>query len=172
MANSLKNGRQWRFQDLVDIAAFDSILEELYTATHIPSAIIDMEGNVLSRAGWQKICLDFHRTNPESEKICIQSDVHIKDALRAGESSVIYECPHGLIDSCCPIIVDGHHIANVFTGQLLHSPINDEIRARFRVQAKKFGFDEERYLATLEEVPVFSIDKHKSILSCILCQQN
>ncbi|MEN8135621.1 MAG: PAS domain S-box protein [Thermodesulfobacteriota bacterium] len=154
----------YKFADLVDIPALEKIMADLYEAARIPSAIIDLEGNLLTGAGWQRICLDFHRKNPETEKACIKSDTYTRDELQAGEPYAIYECPHGLVDSCCPVIVDGHHLANVFAGQMLHTPPDDEIRDRFRGQARKFGFNEEEYLKALSEVPVYPIDKHKSIL--------
>ena len=154
----------YKFADLVDIPALEKILSDLYDAAGIPSAIIDLEGNFLTGAGWQRICLDFHRKNPEAEKACIKSDTYIRNELQAGEPYAIYECPHGLVDSCCPVFVDGHHLANVFTGQMLHTPLNDEIRDRFRRQARKFGFNDDEYLQALSEVPVLPLEKHKSIL--------
>jgi PAS domain S-box-containing protein len=154
----------FKFKDLVDIPAFGEMLGRLYGILHIPSAIIDIEGNVLTGVGWQRICLDFHRKNPAAEKLCIKSDTCIRGKIETGKPFVIYECPHGLIDSCCPIIIEGKHIANLFTGQILHAPLNDETRDRFRLQAQQYGFNENDYLDALSEVPVFSIEKHESIL--------
>lgn len=155
---------RYSLTDLVDIPTLGGILDNLYLAAHIPSAIIDTEGNFLTGAGWQRICLNFHRKNPETEKLCIQSDIHIWEEIGAGKPYVIYECPLGLVDSCCPIIIEGRHLANVFTGQMLHAPIDDEMTARFRIQARQYGFDENEYLEALSEVPVFSPDRHKAVL--------
>jgi PAS domain S-box-containing protein len=47
---------------------------------------------------------------------------------------------------------------------MLHTPLDDKMRDRFRGQARKFGFNEDEYLEALSEVPVFPIEKHKSIL--------
>ncbi|MCP4297401.1 MAG: PAS domain S-box protein [Proteobacteria bacterium] len=158
---------EYDFADLVDIPALNNILNNLYQTTGIPSAIIDLKGKILTGAGWQRFCLDFHRKNPESEKICIKSDTHISDEIAAGKPYVIYKCPHGLVDSCCPVTIDGHHIANVFTGQMLHTSLDDKAINWFRNQAQLYGFNEADYLDALSEVPVFSIEKHKNILDLL-----
>ena len=143
------------------------MFELLYEVANIPNALIDMEGKILAGAGWQSICTDFHRKHPDSETLCIESDTHIKDEIAAGQSHCIYECPLGLVDSSCPVIINGEHLGNVFTGQMLHSPLTDESRARFRDQAKQYGYDENAYLAALERVPVFPIEKHEEILKLL-----
>ncbi len=158
---------QYKLTDLVDISTLGEILDNLYTAAHIPSAIIDMEGNFLTGAGWQRICLDFHRKNTETEKLCKQSDTHIWDEISTGKPYVIYECPLGLVDSCCPVIIEGRHLANVFTGQMLHSPLTDEVIDQFRLQARQYGFVENEYLEALSEVPVFSPKRHKALLDLL-----
>ena len=158
---------QYKLTDLVDISTLGEILDNLYVAAHIPSAIIDMEGNFLTGAGWQRICLNFHRKNPETAKLCKQSDTLIWDEIGAGKPYVIYDCPLGLVDSCCPVIIEGRHLANVFTGQMLHTPPDDEMIDHFRMQARQYGFDEKAYLEALSEVPVFSPEKHKAILDLL-----
>ncbi len=155
----------YKFIDLVDIDVLGGMLADLYAAVRIPSAVIDMEGNFLTGVGWQRICLDFHRKNPAAEKICIKSDTYIRDEINAGKPYAIYQCPHGLVDSCCPIIIEGRHMASVFTGQFLHAQLTDEVIERFRGQARRFGFDEKDYLGALAEVPVFSLEKHQAILA-------
>jgi signal transduction histidine kinase/ligand-binding sensor protein/ActR/RegA family two-component response regulator len=158
---------KYKFTDLVDISVFDTFLDNLYKVARIPSAIIDMEGNILTGAGWQRICTDFHRKQPDAEKICIKSDTHIRDKITDGKPYVIYECPHGLVDSSSSIIIEGQHMANVFTGQMLHCPLTDKDIERFKNQAERYGFNEQEYLDALSEVPIFSIDKHRTILELL-----
>jgi two-component system cell cycle sensor histidine kinase/response regulator CckA len=155
---------KYTFRELVDTAVLGTMLERLYAATNIPSAIIDMEGNVLSGAGWQRICTQFHRVHPEAKKLCVASDVHIVEEIRKGQPYAVYECPHGLVDSSCPVVIEGEHVANVFTGQMLHAPPDKASRERFRRQAEHYGFDADDYLRALDEVPVYPIEKHQAIL--------
>ncbi|MBT3194266.1 MAG: PAS domain S-box protein, partial [Verrucomicrobia bacterium] len=54
----------------------------------------------------------------------------------------------------------GKHIASLATGQLLLEKPDLE---RFRRQAKTFGFDEQKYLEALEEIPVVSEDQLRKV---------
>ena len=139
--------------DLLDIPRLQSALDSLYTSSKIPSAIIDNDGKVHTGSGWQDVCTKFHRVHPEARKRCIQSDLYIKDHIHEANPSITYKCPHGLVDTATPIIIEGEHIGNVFTGQLfLEEPDLD----CFRAQAKAFGFDEEKYIDAVKKVPIIT----------------
>lgn len=144
---------EYKLQDLIDIPKVQELLNSLYSAFSFPSAIIDNEGNVLTASGWQDICTKFHRVNPISEQECIKSDLYIKDHLSDADPALMYTCPHGLVDCATPIIIDGRHMANVFTGQLFLEPPNLDF---FKKQAAKYGFDEQAYLDAVAKVPRFS----------------
>jgi len=139
--------------DLLDIPRLQSALDSLYTSSKIPSAIIDNDGKVHTGSGWQDVCTKFHRVHPEARKRCIESDLYIKDHIHEANPSITYKCPHGLVDTATPIIIEGEHIGNVFTGQLfLEEPDLD----CFRAQAKAFGFDEEKYIDAVKKVPIIT----------------
>jgi len=56
-----------------------------------------------------------------------------------------------LIDIAIPIIIEGEHFGNLFTGQFLFEKPDTDF---FRKQAHKFGFDEVSYLKALAKVPI------------------
>ena len=56
-----------------------------------------------------------------------------------------------MIDAAVPIVVEGEHVANFFTGQFLFQPPDLDF---FRKQAREFGFDEAEYLSCVEKLPV------------------
>lgn len=155
---------QYSLTELLDIDELDTMLAQLYEIANVPSAILDLNGNFLTAAGWQNICKKFHRKNQEAATLCLQSDIHLLTDLSAETPYKIYTCPHGLVDSVCPIVVDGRHVANAFIGQILHEPVCDDLRMQFKQQAKKYGFDEEAYVKALEEVPIFSSKEHTRLL--------
>ncbi|HFQ89043.1 MAG TPA: PAS domain S-box protein, partial [Desulfobulbus sp.] len=140
--------------DLVDLDSFQALLDALHDTAGIPSAVIDLDGNFLTATGWQRICLEFHRRHPVACRSCVESDTYLRHELTRGARHAIYRCPHGLVDGSAPIIVDGHHLANMFTGQVLTEPVDEQTRQRFRDQAQRYGFDERAYLEALAEVPV------------------
>ena len=142
-----------QLEDLLDIPRLQCALDSLYASSKIPSAIIDNDGKVHTGSGWQDVCTKFHRVHPEARKRCIESDTYIADHIREANPSITYKCPHGLVDAATPIIIEGEHIGNVFTGQLfLEAPDLDS----FRAQAKAFGFDEETYIEAVNKVPIIS----------------
>lgn len=144
---------KYRLQELIDIPRLRGLLETLDEIHSMPSAIIDIEGNVLIANAWQDICTRFHRLNPETEKKCIESDTHISVELLKRTPHVVYRCPMGLVDSATPLIIEGEHLGNVFTGQLF---IDQPDEAQFIAQARQYGFDEAAYLAAMRTVPYFS----------------
>ncbi|MBJ6749069.1 PocR ligand-binding domain-containing protein [Geomonas anaerohicana] len=155
---------KYTIAQLLDIPKLQTILDSLYEVSGIPSAIIDLEGNILTGSGWQDICTRFHRANPTTEKFCIESDRKITSGLQDQQRHVQITCPLGLTDTATPLLIEGEHLANIFTGQLFLSPPD---RQRFQLQADKYGFDASPYLLAMDRVPVISQDKLDQNLSFI-----
>jgi diguanylate cyclase (GGDEF)-like protein/PAS domain S-box-containing protein len=139
------------YPDLVDIPKLQALLDSFHQVIGIGNAVIDKDGRVIAHAGWQAACTDFHRAHPDSCQRCIESDTTLVERLRAGADYVVYDCLNGLVDTASPIVVNGMHLASVFTGQFLTRPPD---LAFFRAQARQFGFDEAKYLEAIARVPV------------------
>jgi PAS domain S-box-containing protein len=144
---------KYKLQDLIDIEQFQYLQDRLNAIYSFPSAIIDNDGNILTATAWQDVCTKFHRQNKTSEIDCIVSDKYILSHLHEANPAVSYRCPRGLVDNATPIIIDGIHYGNFFTGQFFLEAPDLEF---FRQQAKKFGFDETDYLEAVKRVPVWS----------------
>lgn len=144
-------------------------MEGLYSATNIPSAILDTDANILVAIGWQEICLNFHRVNSETELLCRQCDQymgnHLKERLDNIEPYICYTCANGLIDAAAPIIIDGDHVATIFHGQFFFEEPDIE---QFRRQARRYAFDEEEYIKALAKVPIYSKAKLDSMIHFFL----
>jgi PAS domain S-box-containing protein len=138
------------------IATIEPLMRHFTAAVGIASAVIDLDGNVLARAGWQRICTDFYRHHDGTCKRCIESDIVLSKCLREGQPYSLYRCKNGLTDAASPVIVQGQHIANVFIGQFLLEPPDED---EFRRITTEFGFDEHEFLAALREVPVVLEDR-------------
>ncbi|MDP4267691.1 MAG: PocR ligand-binding domain-containing protein, partial [Bacteroidota bacterium] len=148
----------YRLEEILDTEKIYDLLQEYYKITGTPSAIVDIDGNILRTksgeivgAGWQRICLEFHRINPETLKNCIKSDTVLSKKLSKGKTYACYKCLQGLVDIAVPIVLRGEHLANLFTGQFFFEKPDIEF---FRRQAKRYGFDEKVYIETLSEVPI------------------
>ena len=144
---------QHKLIDIIDVDVLQALLDSFTKATGTGTAILDMEGNVLVATGWQDICTQFHRVNPDTASRCLESDIHLASQLEAGQEYNVYRCRNGLVDVAVPIVVDASHVGNLFTGQFFFSPPDEEY---FRKQAAEFGFDETAYLSALSRVPIFS----------------
>ncbi len=142
--------------ELIDFEKVDTLLEGFNKTTGFVTAILDLEGNVLSKSGWRQMCNDFHRINPETSKYCTISDTELAGKLAEGKKYHFYKCLNGLVDVAVPIVIHGEHIANLFSGQFFFEKAD---RVFFKKQARKYGFNEKKYLEALEKVPVVSKEK-------------
>jgi PAS domain S-box-containing protein len=142
------------FAEIVDIQAVQSLMDDFYKLAHIPIGIIDLKGSVLVGVEWQEICTKFHRAHPQTCKHCIESDTKLSSGVSAGEFK-IYKCKNNMWDIATPIIAGEQHIGNIFLGQFFFEdePLDYEF---FRSQAKRYGFNEEEYIAALKKVPRLS----------------
>ncbi len=140
--------------EIIDTQAIQSLLDDFYKLVHIPIGINDLKGNVLVGVGWQDICTKFHRVHPEACKHCIESDIKLSAGVLPGKFK-LYKCKNNMWDMATPIIVGNQHVGYVFSGQFFFEdePLDYEL---FRSQARKYGFNEEEYIAALEKVPRLS----------------
>ncbi|WP_319482492.1 PocR ligand-binding domain-containing protein [uncultured Draconibacterium sp.] len=151
--------------NLVDFEEVNKLLEGFNQSTGFVTAILDLQGNVLSKSGWRHICTHFHRVNLESSKNCTVSDTVLANEMGPVKKYHFYKCLNGLVDVAVPLIIKGEHIANLFSGQFFFEEPN---RNYFKKQAKKFGFNEQEYLRALENVPIVSKEKVKIAMDFLL----
>uniref|UniRef100_UPI000AA449BB PocR ligand-binding domain-containing protein n=1 Tax=Methanosarcina barkeri TaxID=2208 RepID=UPI000AA449BB len=134
---------------IIDTKAVQSLMSDFYTLAHIPMALLDLEGNILVSVGWQDICIKFHRVSPEACKHCVESDINLTAGVVPGGYK-LYKCKNNMWDVVTPVMVEGQHVGNIFSGQFFFDdePLNYEL---FRSQARQYGFNEEEYLKKLKK---------------------
>jgi PAS domain S-box-containing protein len=151
--------------NLINFEKVDVLLEGFNKSTGFVTAILDLEGNVLSKSGWRQMCTHFHRINPETSKMCTISDTVLAGKMAEGEKYHFYKCLNGLVDVAVPIIINNEHIANLFSGQFFFERPD---RTFFKKQAEKYGFDEKKYLEAFDKVPVVSKEEVKTAMDFLL----
>ena len=151
--------------NLIDFAVIESLLDKFSKCTGFVTAVVDLEGNVVTQSHWRSMCTEFHRVHPETSSLCTVSDMKLAGKLAAGERYHCYRCMNGLIDVAVPIVIDGHHIANLYSGQFLFKPPD---RSFFEKQARKYGFDVDQYLKALDLIPIVSEDDVKKVMEFLL----
>lgn len=153
--------RNYKLQDLIDIKLFQSLQDRLNDINSFPAAIIDNDGKILTATAWQDVCTKFHRSNKECEKECLKSDHYIISHIEEANPCVSYTCPFGLTDNAFPIIIDGTHLANFFTGQFF---LKEPDLTKYIELAKVHGFDENEYLNAVKKVPIWSEEQLKNYI--------
>ena len=136
---------------VLDLQALQEMMDEFFKVTKIGFSLIDLNGNVLVGTGWQDICVDFHRKNPQTLKNCLESDLELTKGVKEGEYRV-YKCKNGLIDTVTPLFIGGMHVANIVSGQFFFKGEGDDID-KFAAHAEKYGFDKEAYICAFKNVP-------------------
>lgn len=144
-----------KISDIFDYEKANILLEGFTKSTGFVTAIVDLEGNILSQSGWREICTEFHRKNRETASNCFFSDTELANQINKDEKYHFYKCLNGLIDVGLPIVVRGEHIANIFSGQFFFEEPDIPF---FKIQAQKYGFDEQAYIEALRKVPIVSKD--------------
>jgi PAS domain S-box-containing protein len=155
--------------EIIDFEKVNTLLEGFNQSTGFVTAILDLDGNVLSKSGWRQICTEFHRINPETSKRCTISDTVLAGEMKKGERYHFYKCLNGLVDVAVPIIIKGEHIANLFSGQFFFEKPD---HAFFKKQAAQFSFNEAIYLKALGDVPVLSEEKVRTVMGFLLNMTN
>ncbi|MHB1017128.1 MAG: PocR ligand-binding domain-containing protein [Coriobacteriia bacterium] len=139
---------------LIDVTTLQSMMDDFSAVTHIPMALIDLEGTVIVGAGWQAACTHFHRTNEQTRAHCIASDTILTAGIQAGEMK-LYKCQNGMWDAATPIFIGDRRAGNLFTGQFFFDDESIDLES-FREQARRYGFEEGPYLAAIQSVPRLS----------------
>ena len=158
---------KYHIRELLDHYPMQQLLDAYCQSVGISASIMDLKGEVLIEANWQPICTGFHRVNQATKQFCIENDAILAGKLKTGEQCTICSCRNGLSYAAAPLDIDGEHVANVIIGQfLLRAPD----REFFRNQAARYGFDEARFLAALDQVPVISDKKLHTILNFLVSE--
>ena len=151
---------------LIDIESLRQLLDDFSALIGIAIGLIDPQGNVLQRAGWQTACRDFHRANTASCANCTASDIFLANHLQEGEF-VDYRCKNGLWDVVTPVFVGKGHLANLYCGQFFYDDdVVDE--SFFIAQAERFGYDQAAYLAAIRQLPRFSREHIRRVMAHIV----
>ncbi len=159
-----KEGENEQLLKLIDFSEMNGLFENFLAAMGLPVAIIDLKGSVLASSKWQRLCVEFHRANAGTLTKCIESDRRIYAQLEAGKAYSSHQCSNGLIDCASPIIVEGHHLANLFVGQFFTKRPDLEF---FKQQQQQFNFDESLYFEAIAEVPIINEEKLPAIMALL-----
>ena len=149
-------------EELIDIQKLEKIFTKFSNLTGYTTGLVKQDTrDVLLSTGWTDICKKYHRGSNSSAYICQESNAILTQNLKESQQIATQECQHGMVDAATPIIIDGEHLADIFSGQvLLNKPDIDS----FKETAKEFGYDMEAYLQALKDIKVTSKERLEEVL--------
>lgn len=156
---------EYKFTEIFDIPSLTRLCESFTAINGVVTALLDLDGKVHVATGWQDSCTKFHRINPETAGRCHESDTALASDLGAGKSYNVYRCKNGLVDVAVPVMVDGEHVGNFFTGQFFFEKPDMQY---FSDQAEQFNFDKADYLDAINRVPTFKEDDIKRVMKFLV----
>ncbi|MFH1998981.1 MAG: PocR ligand-binding domain-containing protein [Planctomycetota bacterium] len=145
---------RYSINDLIDIDKLKFLFEEFCRATGFSTGIVSFPAQEkVIATGERKICTNFHRTCPELAQRCRKNELSLTKSKNRQPDVYIRCCDMGLVVAVTPIVIRGTHMASLFTGQVFCDPPDMEW---FRDQGRRHGFDMEKYLDAIREIPVAS----------------
>lgn len=157
---------KYPLSQLVDLAELQGLMEAFRCATGINHALVDLDGKILAAVGWQALCRQFYLAHPETCKCCLINQPALWKPL-PDHPYRGHRCRNGLFDYATPVVIDGEHVANIFTGQILHRPPD---LARFLKQAEEFGYDKKAYLEAIKQVTIIPRKRMPDIMAFLVYQ--
>lgn len=160
--NDLESDTTTNIRDLIDIKQLESLFEKFSKITGYTTGLVKQDDReVLISTGWSDICKNYHRGSKTSEHICKESNIELTKSLETIQEISLKKCKHGMIDGATPIVINGKHLADLFSGQVLFNQPNVE---KFKKGAKEFGYDMDSYLKALDAVKITSEYELRNVL--------
>ena len=143
---------QLALADILDIPAVQSLLADFQQITGMLGAIVDIKGTGAGQRRLAGYLYPISSLPPGKPGRIASKAIPFWPGLPNRGTFLSYRCKNGMWDMSSPIVVDGHHLGNIYFGQFIY---RDEALDRefFRQQAHRYGFDEAAYLAALDRVP-------------------
>lgn len=151
--------------DLIDFKKIGFLLDGFKKVTGLATAILDLEGNILSHSEWRKLCVDFYQKKPETANWCATVKIELAEKIAQGGNFHFYKNENGLIEVAIPIYIEDTHFANLFSGLFFSEPKNPTVFENERV---KYDFDKKTYNEALSFIPVISLEKIKNTMDFLL----
>ena len=106
-------------EDLVPLEILEDILTRFTKVTGMATLVTDYRGRPITTTDrFTSICKKI-REIPELRHLCVRSDATGGFEAANRNSPFMYLCYAGMVDVCIPIIIDGHYLGAIFTGQVL-----------------------------------------------------
>jgi PAS domain S-box-containing protein len=151
--------------DLIPKEKLDEILQAVGEACGVSSVIVDTGGRpISSETNFTRFCRDYCRATEKGRLRCYESDAYGGEMALRHREPFVYDCLNaGLVNCATPIIVEGHHLANLTGGQVLEEPIAEADAIK---RARSIGIEDiDGYLLALRKIPRISRSRLSRIVN-------
>jgi PAS domain S-box-containing protein len=151
--------------DLIPKEKLDEILQAVGEACGVSSVIVDTGGRpISSETNFTRFCRDYCRATEKGRLRCYESDAYGGEMALRQREPFVYDCLNaGLVNCATPIIVEGHHLANLTGGQVLEEPIAEADAIK---RARAIGIEDiDGYLQALRKIPRISRSRLSRIVN-------
>ncbi|GEM_PF-4793349 len=152
---------EYKIEDILRVPELHKIIDIFCKLAGISFSVKDLQGKPILSSCNEKIYRNCHDIGIEKYFSCDDSNKRLAENIIPGKRFGLYKCYNGLVEVVSAIEMEDRHIANVCCGQFFHEPPDKEF---FRKQAKKYGFDENRYMSVLSQIPVIDNDRLETIM--------
>lgn len=160
-----KNVENIKLLDLIDLDELQKIQDAFAMACDVASAIIDLEGNFITRpSNFREICCLVGQTE-EGARRCRESNIKRGEMSRREMKPVYQKCLScGFVDASAPIIVAGVHVANWLMGQCNALGVTrDEIKQ----YAAEIGADQDQALEAFDKTSPVPLEQFERTLNLL-----
>ncbi|MBU4533199.1 MAG: PAS domain S-box protein [Firmicutes bacterium] len=153
-----------RFDELFDYDELTKLMDSFFAATGVFTGIFTPRTAEMLNSSSQAPLCSMHRLSRSAGRICARDVQLLVEAVALSGACQTRTCPHGLIHSACPLIIEGQVIAVLLVGQVLFT---DPDMVRFRLQAADFQIDEAEYLRAASALKVIPEDQFQQVVDFI-----
>lgn len=152
--------------DILDKEKIQNLLDDFYKIFKIGIEIYDINWVPLVSTDRIEICKNFHLHNEKTLKNCLKADLKILEDISEGEFREV-KCQNNLNEIVIPIYIGGKILGYIFVGQFLYEDETFDEKF-FLEQAKNYGFDTNKYIEYIREIPRFSKEQINQIISFVI----
>jgi LytS/YehU family sensor histidine kinase len=143
-----------QYRKVINLEVFRQIQESHFIATGFASVFADEYGNELGGgSGYCDFC-NLMQSRPEGKEGCRLSDYLAGERARKLGKPYIYKCHAGLIDIAIPIVVQGHFMGTMLTGQV--KCIESEFETLDKIPSKKDWLQDPQYKKLYDKIETAS----------------
>lgn len=147
--------------ELLSIDRLQDLIDHVYYSSKVATGIMDLKGNIIVSSGLNRLCENYHKSNPITKAYCEECFIKTKAELEKGNKYYLSRCRNGMIDISVPIIVDGTQIATIFQGQFFEEMPDLYIYNGF---SDHYEFVKEDYIQSVKETEICGREKIKTII--------